>query len=109
MSLVVFCPFIWFRVVLGRPGRFRIFGVALVCPWFWLGRFSSLVCIWLFAFVILIFIVFINFKKYVVFVMCFAFFLEVLSLFYIVFAEFLVASTSVDSFTILKLFQIVQN
>ena len=30
--------------------------------------------------------------------MCFAFFLEVLSLFYIVFAEFLVASTSVDSF-----------
>ena len=40
--------------------------------------------------------------------MCFAFLLEVLSLFYIVFAEFLVASTSVDSFTILKLFQIVQ-
>ena len=42
------------------------------------------------------------------FVMFFAFFLEVLSLFYIVFAEFLVASTSVDSFRILKLFQIVE-
>ena len=40
--------------------------------------------------------------------MFFAFFLEVLSLFYIVVAEFLVASTSVDSFRILKLFQIVQ-
>ena len=40
--------------------------------------------------------------------MFFAFLLEVLSLFYIVFAEFLVASTSVDSFRILKLFQIVQ-
>ena len=56
LCLVVFCPFIWFRVVLGRPDRFRMFGVALGC----LESIQIFNCVLLFELVILLFVVFIR-------------------------------------------------
>ena len=85
----------------------RWFVLVLAC--LVLGRFSSSVCIWLFEFVILTFIVFINFKK----LRCVRnVFLPSFYKLWTGFTDFfdvvLVASTSVDGFRIMRLFQIVE-